>query len=94
VTTLSAIHVGVPSNVTVIGHSYGSTTVADAFAGGGMRSEHAVLIGSPGTDLAKGGASPECSATMFITCPSNADPITVAPCDCVMSARSAASIRF
>jgi uncharacterized protein YukE len=49
---LSATHTG-PSHVTVIGHSYGSTTVADAFAGSGMRANDAVLIGSPGTDLAK-----------------------------------------
>jgi hypothetical protein len=53
---LSATHEGVPSNVTVIGHSYGSTTVADAFAGSGMQADNAVLIGSPGTDLAKSAA--------------------------------------
>ncbi|KUI39057.1 alpha/beta hydrolase [Mycobacterium sp. GA-2829] len=52
---LSATHTG-PSHVTVIGHSYGSTTVADAFAGSGMRANDAVLIGSPGTDLAKSAA--------------------------------------
>ncbi|MBU9762255.1 alpha/beta hydrolase [Mycobacterium sp. TNTM28] len=49
---LGATHEGGPSNVTVIGHSYGSTTVADAFAGSGMNANNAVLIGSPGTDLA------------------------------------------
>ncbi|MGE2714234.1 alpha/beta hydrolase [Mycolicibacterium litorale] len=49
---LAATHTG-PSHVTVIGHSYGSTTVADAFAGSGMRANDAVLIGSPGTDLAR-----------------------------------------
>lgn len=53
---LSATHAGGPSNVTVIGHSYGSTTVADAFAGSGMRADNAVLIGSPGTDLATSAA--------------------------------------
>lgn len=52
---LSATHTG-PSHVTVIGHSYGSTTVADAFAGSGMRADDAVLIGSPGTDLARSAA--------------------------------------
>jgi uncharacterized protein YukE len=52
---LSATHEGA-SHVTVIGHSYGSTTVADAFAGSGMRANDAVLIGSPGTDLAKSAA--------------------------------------
>ncbi|MBJ7339298.1 alpha/beta hydrolase [Mycolicibacterium sp.] len=52
---LSATHLGT-SHVTVIGHSYGSTTVADAFAGGDMRANDAVLIGSPGTDLATSAA--------------------------------------
>ncbi|BBY27242.1 alpha/beta hydrolase [Mycolicibacterium sediminis] len=50
---LSATHEGVPSELTVIGHSYGATTVADAFAGSGMHADNAVLIGSPGTDLAR-----------------------------------------
>ncbi|ANE78364.1 alpha/beta hydrolase [Mycobacterium adipatum] len=53
---LSATHEGGPTNVTVIGHSYGSTTVADAFAGSGMKADNAVLIGSPGTDLANSAA--------------------------------------
>ncbi len=39
--------------VTVVGHSYGSTTVADAAAGYGMRAGDVVLIGSPGTDMAR-----------------------------------------
>ena len=43
-------------HVTVIGHSYGSTTVADAFAGSGMHANDAVLLGCPGTDLAKNAA--------------------------------------
>ncbi|EUA07900.1 alpha/beta hydrolase family protein [Mycobacterium kansasii 662] len=47
---------GTPSHVTVIGHSYGSTTVADAFANSGMRANDAVLIGCPGTDLAPSAA--------------------------------------
>lgn len=38
---------------TVVGHSYGSTTVADAAAGYGMRAGDVVLIGSPGTDMAR-----------------------------------------
>lgn len=41
-----------PAHVTVLGHSYGSTTVADAFANSGMRANDAVLTGCPGTDLA------------------------------------------
>jgi pimeloyl-ACP methyl ester carboxylesterase len=44
------------SHVTVVGHSYGSTTVADAAAGFGMRTDDVVLVGSPGTDLAKSAA--------------------------------------
>ncbi|VBA39766.1 hypothetical protein LAUMK136_03146 [Mycobacterium attenuatum] len=47
---------GTPSHVTVIGHSYGSTTVADAFANSGMRANDAVLIGCRGTDLAHSAA--------------------------------------
>jgi len=41
------------SHVTVIGHSYGSTAVADAAAGYGMAADDVVLVGSPGTDLAR-----------------------------------------
>ncbi len=48
-------HAGLP-HVTVIGHSYGSTTAADAFAHSGMRANAAVLLGSPGTDLARSAA--------------------------------------
>lgn len=51
VNTLRATHTG-PSHVTVIGHSYGSTTVADAAAGFGLRADDVVLVGCPGTDLA------------------------------------------
>lgn len=39
-------------HVTVLGHSYGSTTVADAFVDSGMRANDVVLTGCPGTDLA------------------------------------------
>ena len=41
------------ARVTVVGHSYGSTTVADAAAGYAMRADDVVLLGSPGTDLAR-----------------------------------------
>ncbi|BBZ46595.1 putative alpha/beta hydrolase [Mycobacterium parmense] len=44
----------VASHTAVVGYSYGATTVADAFAGGRMRADDAVLIGCPGTDLASG----------------------------------------
>ncbi len=57
VNSLAVTHDGsIPSHVTVIGHSYGSTTVADAFAHSGMRANDAVLIGCPGTDLAHSAA--------------------------------------
>ncbi|MEE3751838.1 alpha/beta hydrolase [Mycobacterium intracellulare] len=50
---LASTHDGLaPSRVTVLGHSYGSTTVADAFVHSGMRANDAVLTGCPGTDLA------------------------------------------
>lgn len=45
-----------PAHTTVIGHSYGSTTVADAAAGYGMRADDIVLVGCPGTDLANSAA--------------------------------------
>ena len=51
VNSLGVTHRG-QAHVTVLGHSYGSTTVADAFANNGMRANDAVLIGCPGTDLA------------------------------------------
>lgn len=44
---------GVPQHVTVAGHSYGSTTVADAFANSGLQANDAILLGSPGTDVAQ-----------------------------------------
>ncbi|BBX39535.1 alpha/beta hydrolase [Mycobacterium simiae] len=54
---LWATHLGGGQHVTVLGHSYGSTTVADAFALGHMHANDAVLIGCPGTDLATNAAS-------------------------------------
>lgn len=51
VNALSVTNAG-RSHVTVIGHSYGATTVADAAAGYRMRADDVVLIGCPGTDLA------------------------------------------
>lgn len=52
VNALAVTHGGAPSHVTVMGHSYGSTTVADAAAGSGMHANDIVLVGCPGTDLA------------------------------------------
>ncbi|MDV3125715.1 alpha/beta hydrolase [Mycobacterium sp. 21AC1] len=65
------------SHVTVIGHSYGSTTVADAAAGSGMRADDIVLVGCPGTDLAKSAADfhlPE-GGNVFVGAAST-DPVT------------------
>ncbi|MEE6179067.1 putative alpha/beta hydrolase [Mycobacterium sp. 050134] len=50
---LRATHIGAPAHMTVVGHSYGSTTVADAAAAYGMRADDVALVGSPGTDLAR-----------------------------------------
>ena len=52
---LAATHRG-SSHVSVLGHSYGSTTVTDAFVNNAMRANDAVLIGCPGTDLARSAA--------------------------------------
>ncbi len=52
VAALNATHIG-RGHLTVIGHSYGATTVADAAAGSGMRADDVVLVGCPGTDLAR-----------------------------------------
>lgn len=46
----------VDGHMTVLGHSYGSTTVADAAAGFGMRTDDVVLVGCPGTDMARSAA--------------------------------------
>jgi hypothetical protein len=56
VNALAVTHQGGASHVTVIGHSYGSTTVADAAAGSGMHANDVVLVGCPGTDLAHSAA--------------------------------------
>lgn len=52
VNALNATHDGA-GHITVLGHSYGSTTVADAAAGFGMHADDVVLVGSPGTDMAR-----------------------------------------
>ena len=44
------------TNVTVIAHSYGSTTTATAFADDGARADNLVLIGSPGAGRAESAA--------------------------------------
>lgn len=55
VNALNATHEGA-SHMTVLGHSYGSTTVSDAAAGYGMHADDVVLVGCPGTDLAHSAA--------------------------------------
>ena len=72
---LSATHEGA-SHVTVIGHSYGSTTVADAFAGSGMRANDAVLIGCPGTDLAKSAADFHLDGGQVYVGSASTDPVS------------------
>src|ERR1700727_176505 len=52
VNALGVTHEGGSSHMTVVGHSYGSTTVADAAAGFGMHADDIVLVGCPGTDMA------------------------------------------
>jgi hypothetical protein len=54
VNSLNADHVGA-DHVTVIGHSYGSTVVGDAFAHFGMKAGDAVFVGSPGTTVQTAG---------------------------------------
>ena len=55
VNALNATHEGA-AHMTVLGHSYGSTTVSDAAAGYGMHADDVVLVGCPGTDLAHSAA--------------------------------------
>lgn len=52
VNALNVTHEG-NGHMTVLGHSYGSTTVSDAAAGYGMHTDDVVLVGCPGTDMAK-----------------------------------------
>jgi len=50
VNSLGVNHRG-PGHLTVIGHSYGSTLVGDAFAHAGMKADDAVFVGSPGVTV-------------------------------------------
>ncbi|WP_069467415.1 alpha/beta hydrolase, partial [Actinacidiphila rubida] len=47
VNSLGTNHRG-SGHLTVIGHSYGSTVVGDAFAHAGMKADEAIFVGSPG----------------------------------------------
>lgn len=53
---LTASHQGARTYLTVIGHSYGSTTTADACTYG-LHADNIVLLGSPGTDRAHNAAA-------------------------------------
>lgn len=66
-----AAHVSGPNHVTVIGHSYGSTTVADA-VDHGMKADDYVLIGSPGMGTASASDFP--SGHLY-TGSATADPV-------------------
>ncbi|SEG42011.1 Alpha/beta hydrolase [Actinacidiphila yanglinensis] len=50
VNSLAPQHTGA-DHVTVIGHSYGTTVVGDAFAHAGMKADDAVFVGSPGVTV-------------------------------------------
>lgn len=66
---------GVPQHLTVIGHSYGSTTVADAFAHSGMTANDAVLLGCPGTDLARSAADFHLNGGQVYVGDASTDPV-------------------
>ena len=65
-----------PPQLTVIGHSYGATTVADAFAGSGMRANDAILLGSPGTDLARRAADFHVDGGQVYVGAASTDPVS------------------
>lgn len=56
VNALNVTHEKENGHMTVLGHSYGSTTVSDAAAGYGMNTDDVVLVGCPGTDMAHSAA--------------------------------------
>ena len=65
-----------PQHITVIGHSYGSTTVADAFAHNNMRANDAVLLGCPGADLAHSATDFHLDGGHVYVGSASTDPIT------------------
>lgn len=73
---LGVTHRDPMQHVTVIGHSYGSTTVADAFAGSGMRANDAVLLGCPGTDLARSAADFNLDGGQLYVGSASTDPVS------------------
>ena len=66
----------VQQHVTVLGHSYGSTTVADAFAQSGMHANDAVLLGCPGTDLARSAADFHLDGGQVYVGSASSDPVS------------------
>ena len=66
----------VQQHVTVVGHSYGSTTVADAFAQSGMHANDAVLLGCPGTDLARSAADFHLDGGQLYVGSASSDPVS------------------
>lgn len=74
---LWATHLGGGWHVTVLGYSYGSTTVADAFALHGMHANDAVLLGCPGTDLARNAASFHLDGGHVYVGAASTDPISL-----------------
>jgi hypothetical protein len=69
-------HSDVEQHMTVIGHSYGSTTVADAFARSGMHANDAVLLGCPGTDAARSAADFHVDGGHVYVGAASSDPIS------------------
>lgn len=69
-------HLG-QSHVTVLGHSYGSTTVADACANSGMHANDVVLLGSPGTDMAHSAADFHLDGGHVYVGAASTDPISL-----------------
>ena len=62
--------------MTVLGHSYGSTTVADAFAQSGMHANDAILLGCPGTDLARSAADFHLDGGNLYVGSASSDPVS------------------
>lgn len=74
---LQATHQGGPGNLTVIAHSYGSTTASNACAVYGMRPTNLVLIGSPGAGHAHTAADLGLPPGHVYVGSSSVDPVTL-----------------
>ncbi|MEZ0366377.1 alpha/beta hydrolase [Mycobacterium sp. pUA109] len=70
-------HRGVdPQHVTVIGHSYGATTVADACARSRLHANDVILLGCPGTDLARSAADFHLDGGQVYVGAASTDPVS------------------